>query len=76
MWGNRLNSWNTIWACRRIWRISSRWRRVRVASGDASTRMLATSTVPTVGSSRKFMQRRSVLLPDPDRPMMQTVSRG
>ena len=31
---------------------------------------------PTVGSSRKFVQRRSVLLPDPDRPMRQIVSPG
>ena len=39
-------------------------------------RLPSTSTAPTVGSSRKFVQRRSVLLPDPDRPMRQIVSPG
>src|SRR5512135_2456519 len=32
--------------------------------------------VPADGSSRKLMQRSSVLLPEPLRPMMQTTSRG
>ena len=33
--GNRLNSWNTIWARSRIWRICSRWARLRAWSGSA-----------------------------------------
>ena len=37
---------------------------------------LSISIVPADGSSRKFMQRKSVLLPEPLRPMMQTTSRG
>ena len=36
----------------------------------------AIATAPAVGSSRKLRQRRSVLLPDPERPMRQIVSRG
>ena len=74
--GNRLNSWKTIWAPSRIWRICSRWVRLRAFSGSASTRLPPTSTEPMVGSSRKLMHRSSVLLPDPDFPIRQMVSRG
>ena len=35
-----------------------------------------TPIAPIVGSSRKFVQRSSVLLPDPDLPMRQIVSDG
>src|SRR5688572_26675613 len=38
--------------------------------------MPSTSMEPKDGSSRKLMQRSSVLLPDPLRPMMQTTSRA
>ena len=75
--GNRLNSWNTIWARSRIWRICSRWSPVarveRVARRRGSRRRRRR---PAVGSSRKLRQRRNVLLPDPERPMRQIVSRG
>ena len=54
----------------RIIRICSRCARLRRLSGSASSRTPPTSTVPTVGSSRKLMQRSSVLLPAPDRPMI------
>ena len=74
--GNRLNSWNTIWARSRIWRICSRWARLRAWSGSALTCRPSISISPTVGSSRKFMHRSSVLLPLPDLPMTHTVSRG
>ena len=45
-------------------------------SGSASTTTPAMSTTPAVGSSRKFRQRRNVLLPLPDRPRIVTVSPG
>ena len=76
MWGKRLNSWKTIWARIRICRICSRWARLRPWSGSACTFRPSTSTDPTVGSSRKFVQRRRVDLPLPDRPMRQIVSLG
>ena len=76
MCGNRLKSWKTIWADSRIWRICSRCSRLRLLSGSASSRTPPTSTVPAVGSSRKFVQRRRVDLPLPERPMMQIVSFG
>ena len=76
MCGNRLNSWKTIWADIRICRMFSRCSRLRLLSGSASSRKPPTSTTPTVGSSRKFVQRRSVDLPVPDRPIRQIVSRG
>ena len=34
----------------------------------------ATSIVPSLGSSRKLMQRRSVLFPEPERPKTTTTS--
>ena len=48
---------------------------VLACSGSASTRSPSISTAPMVGSSRKLMQRRSVVLPVPDRPMSITASR-
>ena len=74
--GNRLNSWNTIWARSRICRICSRCCLLRACSGSASTVNPSTSTEPTVGSSRKLMHRSSVLLPEPDLPIRQIVSLG
>ena len=47
----------------------------RACEGSASTRTPSISTDPTVGSSRKFRQRRSVVFPLPDRPMIITASR-
>ena len=66
--GNRLNSWNTIPACSRSWRICSVPARSRRLSGWRATTMLLMSTRPAVGSSRKLRQRRNVLLPLPERP--------
>ena len=48
--------------------------RSRAWSGSASTVMSPMRTVPMVGSSRKLRQRRNVVLPLPDRPMIMTVS--
>ena len=77
MCGKRLNSWKTIWALVRILRIFSRSAVLRCSrSGSAATLTPSTSTVPAVGSSRKLMQRSNVLLPEPDRPIRQIVSRG
>jgi hypothetical protein len=74
MCGNRLNSWNTIPARIRICWI--RARRSRVCFLVAETTIPSTSMVPRLGSSRKLMQRRNVLFPEPLRPMMHTTSLG
>src|SRR5437867_3161910 len=43
---------------------------------DPVTSMPSTRTVPRVGSSRRVMQRSSVLLPDPDGPITMITSPG
>ena len=63
---------NTIPVRTRSCRISSRFSFVRCP--PPLIRMPATSIVPAVGSSRKLTHRRSVLLPEPDRPNMTTTS--
>ena len=74
MCGKRLNSWNTMPARIRIWRICSRWALLRAWSGSDTTRTPSISMVPADGSSRKFTQRRNVVFPLPERPMSMTAS--
>ena len=76
MCGKRLKSWKSIPARSRIWRICSwcsRLRRVERIGLDPERRR--PRPMPTVGSSRKLMQRSSVVLPLPERPMIMTASR-
>ena len=75
MCGKRLKSWKSMPARRRIWRICSWCFRLRAWSGSASSSRPSISTDPTVGSSRKLMQRSRVVLPLPERPMIMTASR-
>ena len=65
MCANRLNDWNTMPVDVRA--------RSRSQSGWVSS-MPSTNTLPSEGVSSMLTQRRSVLLPDPDGPMMQTTS--
>jgi hypothetical protein len=44
--------------------------------GDAATATPSMSTMPALGSSRKFRHRRNVLLPEPERPRIAIVSPG
>ena len=72
--GNRLKSWKTIPVLILISRTVARLR--HEASGPGSNRMPSTSTLPVVGSSRKFVHRNMVLLPEPERPKTTTISLG
>ena len=67
-WGNRLKDWNTSPKWSRFFRTSlSRW----VAGSAASKiRLPATEMVPWSGFSKKFRHRSSVVLPEPEEPMM------
>ena len=75
--GNRLNSWNTIWAPQAdladLLAVGAVAGVERVGVDPDPVRPRSR---PIVGSSRKLMHRRSVLLPDPDLPMRQIVSLG
>src|SRR5215813_3763624 len=48
---------------------------LRSVLGDV-TSMPSKTTLPAVGSSNRLMQRSSVLLPEPEGPMMKTSSRS
>jgi len=57
-----LYSWNTMPICRRAW---------RSATPDTRARSLPSNRIsPDEGSTRRLMQRISVLLPVPDGPMI------
>ena len=71
-WGKRLKFWNTRPKWRRFFRTSlSRW-----VAGSAASHMVSpfTRMTPVSGRSRKFRQRSSVVLPEPDEPMTQALS--
>ena len=63
--GKRLNCWNTIPTLWRIRLISTSLDVISISS---------IKILPSVGSSRRLMERRKVLLPQPDGPMMATTS--
>ncbi len=67
MCGYRLKVWKTI-------PISLRTVLMFVRGEVTSTP--SSTTRPPVGSSRRLMQRRKVLLPAPEGPMMKITSRG
>ena len=67
MCGNRLKRWNTMPTLSRI------LLRSVVRSWAAKP---LTTTSPSLTVSRAFMQRRKVLFPEPDGPMMHTTSCG
>ena len=66
--GNRLNDWNTMPKCRRFLRICASL--LVVWSAASSSVSPFTMILPSFGVSRKFRQRSSVVLPEPDEPMM------
>ena len=70
--GNRLKFWNTRPKCSRLRRI---WLSFCVFKSAASKSVWpATVIVPASGTVKKFRQRSSVVLPEPDEPMMATDS--
>ena len=76
MWGKRLYCWNTMPICCRCRRASASDTRCRLPSGAARYQSGSPSSwiAPASYSSRKLMQRRSVVLPHPLRPMSATTS--
>ena len=57
-------------------RMAEAGRRIRLPEGPSAkpSGWPSISIRPSVASSRKAMQRRSVLLPEPEGPMMQVTS--
>ena len=67
-WGKRLKDWNTMPKWSRFLRTSlSRW-----VAGSAASKITEplTEMEPWSGFSRKFRHRSSVVLPEPEEPMM------
>src|SRR3546814_7364857 len=68
MWDHRLKLWNTMGGRARIRRIcsaSSATRPPPFLAGFRRSSSPATTMRPALGRSRRFMQRRKVLLPEP-----------
>ena len=64
-WGNRLKLWNTMPTC---------WRSLRRSVAGSFTTVPSNETVPPWIGSSPLTQRKRVLLPEPERPMMAMIS--
>ena len=71
-WGNRLKLWNTRPKCSRFLRMASSL--CVLVSAALHSVSPATVMLPVSAVSRKFRQRSSVVLPEPDEPMMARAS--